>query len=208
MKIKIIAIFFCFIFLLSTTRVFAKVTLYLQNGNIAINSEQNVLGISSQLLALIPNKNKLNVSILNQEIDKLVVFKESEGTEIESEDGVLVITSGDAKAQTNLPVFVEQKDGKIYIGQNTNAQVLNLLPSDAKKAIEDSKKTIDKIPIRLTLRENNAEIVYEYSKEQEEKLFGFIPLSTKITTTVSAKTGEVHSEGSSWVLDFIKKIFA
>lgn len=225
MKIKIILI--AIFFLISANTTFAKTTLYLEKDKAVLTSEQDVLGINSEsqttesvnqkttietvdeLLAIIPSKNKLTVSSIGtnavnlgkQEIDKLVLVEDKEGTEIENKGGLIVITSGDTQAETNLPLAVKQKDGKIYVSKNNNMQVLNILPSDARKVIEGT-------PVKLVLKEDKAQLVYEYTKEDNNKLFGLIPLSTKITTTVSTETGEVNSKSTSWVFDFLKKLFA
>lgn len=226
MKLKIII--FVLVFLASSNKVFAKTTLYLQKDSAVLTSEIDVLGINTdsaiveeeatqkttidaidQLLSVIPTKNKLTVSSIStqavdlgkQEIDKLVLVENEKVTELENKDGLIVITSGDTQAETDLPLVVKQKDGKIFVSKNNNVQVLNLLPSDARKLIEGA-------PVRFVLKEDKAQLVYEYTKEDNNKLFGLIPLTTKVTTTVSAQTGKVHSQSSSWVFDFLKKLLA
>lgn len=214
---------------------FAKTSLVLENGTLTKISTPDVLGVSSdgensvetasessivdsidELLSLIPTQDKLTVSFIGnkarefgkEEIDKLVVVEDEEGTEIKSSDGLLVIKSGVSEAQTQLPIVVTQEDGKIYIARNNNKTLLNLLPSDAQKAIDDVKKTTDGVPIRFELKENGAEIVYEYIKEEDQKVLGLVPVKTTITTVVSAQSGEVNTTTSSWFSDLLKKLFA
>ncbi|MBI2028940.1 hypothetical protein HYT02_00840 [Candidatus Gottesmanbacteria bacterium] len=218
MKIKII-LFVIFFLISSVNTVLAKTTLYLDKDKAVLTSEQDVLGINSEnqgiepatqkttvetvdeLLSIIPTKNKLTISSIGAQVDKLVIVENEENAQLESENGLIVITSNDSQAETSLPIAVKREDGKIYVSKNDSARVLNLLPSDARKLIEDA-------PVRLILKENNAQLVYEYTKEENNKLFGLIPLNTKITTTISTQTGEVHSQSSSWIFDFLKKLLA
>ncbi len=232
-KITILLILFIAIFVF-TEKTYAKTTFVLKEGTLTKISNPDVLGVSSdsldsnvsasgssvietvdQLLALIPTQNKLTVSLIGskaveagkQEIDRLVVIEGEEGTEFESNQGLIIIRSDNIEAETDLPVIVKQEDGKIYITQNNNQTILNLLPSDARKAIEDVKKTTEGIPVKFELKESGAEIVYEYTKEEDQKLLGIIPIKTTVTTIVSAQSGEVSTESSLWFADLLKKLF-
>lgn len=211
--------------------VWAKTVMIVEPGNITINHEEQVLGISSDN-EMVPAENRptllnlaekvLTVSLAKgklligftrdgdvnqgvQEVDELVVKKAEDSINVMTENGKVLLKEKLSEVSTTLPLIIKQSVGQFLVQTPTGQKIISYYPKDV---IEKLQKTgvleINNLPVKLELKEDGTRLVYVLSQEKAQKLFGLIPLKTNITTTVSAQTGEIESQFSPWYSKFLR----
>lgn len=206
--------------------VSAKTIMEVKPDNINIYEEPQVLGIENGQTEEKPLPTSLNFveRILNiavsgkkllvgftgnqgsQEVDEVLVKDgNNKNISVSGENGKILIREKLGEAATTLPILVKQAAGQILAQTPEGQKIISYTP---QQAITEIEKAVginpSKIPVKLELKDDGVKLVYLIHQKKEQKLFGLIPISADITTTVSAQTGEVESKTSSWIYKFLK----
>ncbi len=165
------------------------------------NIDSGSLNISEKLLKVVQKGEKLVVEFFDnsvgvQEVDEVSVNNQKSGQyRIVNEASTLFIKDNIAKAKTSLPLIVRQASGQLYAQTNGGDKLVALLPDQVQKII----KQVGGLPVVFELKDDQAKLVYTFTKGEKKKFLGIIPIYTEVTTTISADTGEVK-KSLSWKL--------
>lgn len=207
------------LFLISAKVSFAKTIMEVNNNSVTVYEEEQVLGATSdqpeqinspktvlntlgRLINIGVLKDKLKVSFRsgsegNQDVDEISVTDiKNNIIKIIPADKKLVIKQNLAKAETELPLMVEQQTGKIIADTGAVNKVLNLLPMDVVDKLNN-------VPVTLELKGNGIKLEYVVKQTKQKKIFGIIPVSANVTTTISAETGEITNKFTPGIVKFL-----
>ncbi len=119
--------------------------------------------------------------------------KDTEDVEIASGSGrMMKIKKGEVEAETELPISVDLKTNELSV----NGKTVTVLPDQAVRNAFASGSAVAKTKIELKSR--GQETVYEITREEKKKLFGFFDFTFDKSSVVSADTGEVLENTQAW----------
>ena len=215
------------------SEVSAKTVMEVKPDNIIIYEDKPVLGIESDLteeqqatpislniaekiLNIAVSGKKLLVAFTQNKDDRgsqavdavLVKDNGSKNIQISAENEKVLIKEKFTQALTSLPLMIKQEAGQILAQTPSGAKLISYTPQDAIAEIEKATGVdFSKIPVKLELKDEGVRLVYVFTEKKDKKLFGLIPITADITTTVSAQTGEVESKSSPWFYQILKSLF-
>ena len=112
-----------------------------------------------------------------------------------------------AYAYTNLPILIKQATGQLLASTSLGDKLVFYKPEAIIEKLQKEKIIPQgEIPVKLELKEEGAKLVYEITETKDKKLFGIIPISTNVKTTVSAQTGKIDNKISPWFYRLLQKL--
>lgn len=149
-----------------------------------------------------------------REAEELEDELEDDEIEIASRDGEMEIEHNAVRARVNFPLSVDPTTRQLTVTTPAGIKTVAVLPDAAlvrllasgllsdiasgsaeQQVATDSGMTAGSF--ELTLEGNH--LVYEVQGTKQHRLFGFIPMTTPRTVTVSALTGDVVSQTQTWL---------
>lgn len=128
------------------------------------------------------------IRIKNTENDR-----DTEDVEIASGSGrMMKLKKGKVEAETELPISVDLKTNELSV----NGKTVTVLPDQAVRNAFASGSAVAKTKVELKTR--GQETVYEISREEKKKLFGFFDFTFDKSSLVSADTGKVLENTQAW----------
>lgn len=134
-----------------------------------------------------------------------------------------IIERLNTQALTDLPLSVDLETNELTITTSAGERVVTVLPDQAVQNMlaanvidkiggqalvnlvrQGGVETLDQV---IQLSEQNGVPIYEITGVKDHRLLGFFPVTTDVTVTVSAETGEVVDTDQSF-LDTIVDIFS
>ena len=134
-----------------------------------------------------------------------------------------IIERLNTQALTDLPLSVNLETNELIVTTSIGERTVTILPDQAVQNMlaanvidrmsgqelvslvqQGGIETLDQV---IQLSEQNGIPIYEIEGIKEHRLLGFIPVTTDVTVTVSAETGEVIDTNQSF-LDTIVDIFS
>lgn len=153
------------------------------------------------------------------EILKIDERLNSSGIKVATEGGKLMLARNNIGAVSNFPFQINLDTNELIASTSAGTKVLTILPDQAVTnmlaANVISKLTSNQISNQtlsgnltsvkdiVTLGERNGLPVYEISGLKEQKLLGFIPVSTETKIFVSAETGQPVAKEQSLLANII-----
>src|SRR3989344_2017278 len=153
-----------------------------------------------------------------REVEELEQELEDEEIEIASRDGEMEIEHNAVRARVNYPLSIDPSTRQLTVTTPAGIKTVAILPDAAlvrllasgmlseiasmsaeQQVATDSGMT--SIQFELTLEGNH--LVYEVQGIKQHRLFGFIPVITPRTVSVSALTGDVVSQTQTWLSGLI-----
>jgi hypothetical protein len=123
------------------------------------------------------------------------------GAKISTNSGQVIIEGPKFKADTKLPLAVNLTQKKFVASTSAGPRVVNTLPDQAIEAIL-ARKILSKTT-STNLDESNGELVYKIVGTKDFKVLGFIPVIVPVNANVSAETGNLLSEDTSFLSDLL-----
>ena len=161
-------------------------------------------------------KEKTEIQIEREEVEAPETI-EDDTLEIETEDGVVKVASGEAenelevehggvKAKTEFPLSVDPVTKQLTVTTPGGVKNVSVLPEKALSVISelglvDSATNASKLKMKF----ENGQLVYKIEGTKKKKLFGIIPFTVKQDAVVSAETGAMISKSE---LTFFEKIMS
>lgn len=141
------------------------------------------------------------------EIIKIDERFEQDRIKIATESGRLVISRNATFALTDLPISIDLETNELKVTTPAGERVVAILPDQAVKNMlaanifdrlnnqtvidEATSGALTAVANAIQLGERNGLPIYEIRGLRDQRLLGFIPVTTAVSTTVSASTGEV-----------------
>lgn len=154
-----------------------------------------------------------------QELFKIKERLDKTGIKVATEGGKLLLVRGSVGALSNFPVQIDLNNNQLIASTSAGARVLTVLPDVAvqnliaanvisklgapfiREAVQSGQVTSVKDVV--TLGEKNGVPVYEVLGLREQKLLGFIPITTQVRAVVSAETGQLVSTEQSLLAQLV-----
>ncbi|TSC86613.1 MAG: Uncharacterized protein G01um10147_825 [Microgenomates group bacterium Gr01-1014_7] len=153
------------------------------------------------------------------ELFKITERLDKTGIKIATEGGKLLVARGAVGALSNFPLQVDLNTNQLIASTSAGARVLTTLPDQAvqnmlaanvisrlgpqavaKGVLQGSVTSVSDI---IALGEQNGVPVYEILGLRDQRLLGFIPVTTQVKVTVSAQTGQLISTQQSVLANII-----
>ena len=145
------------------------------------------------------------VEIEDEDLEELEQEIEDSGIKVATESGRIKF-GGNQNAITNFPLSINPTTNELIVTTPAGEKIVTILPDQAianllatniVNVIEASESagTSTAASIELTVRDGK--VVYEIDGKKKSRLFGFIPVDTKIKAFVSAETGNVVAKQES-----------
>lgn len=114
-------------------------------------------------------------------------------------NGMVTLVNNGINIQTEFPVVIDPKSQTIAIKTSSGVTIINTLPSQALGNIKNTDKptTVQ----TAVLGAQNGETYYDISGLQRGKLFGFIPVTSKVETKINTQDGAKISVSKPWYLN-------
>lgn len=142
---------------------------------------------------------------------------DDERIDVSSDDGHLAIEHNAVRARVNFPLSIDPVTHELIVTTPEGEKTVSVLPDAAvqrllasgfltRVASDSAVPTASGSAVlsaAMELKLHNGNLVYEVQGQKEHKLFGFIPVATARTVTVSALTGEMLSQTQSWLSSFL-----
>lgn len=229
-KIKAaISILILFSFLTFPQKAHAKTVLYVEQNNLSIYNDgsfdfaqdKQVLGLSTlnlsqKILKIDKDQNGLSVGITqengevlgNQALDEIIVKNEAGNfLKVVGDRGKLLLQEKLVQVATNLPILIKQSTGQLLASTSVGDKLISYTPEAVIKKLQQEKiLPRGEIPVKLELKEEGARLVYQITETKNKKLFGFIPVTANVTTTVSAETGKIDNQISPWFYQLLQRL--
>ncbi len=141
------------------------------------------------------------------EIIKIDERLEQDRLKIATESGRLVISRNATFALTDLPISIDLETNELKVTTPAGERVVAILPDQAVQNMlaanvfdrlnhqtivdEATSGALTSVAEAIRLGEKNGIPIYEIRGLRDQRLLGFIPVTTAVNTTVSAATGEV-----------------
>lgn len=135
---------------------------------------------------------------------------EDEEIAIASRDGEMEIEHNAVRARVDFPLSVDSATKQLTVTTPAGIKTVAVLPDEALvrlfasgllSDIASDSATTATPSFELALEDNH--LVYEVQGTKQHQLFGFIPVATPRTVTVSALTGDVVSQTQTWLSGLI-----
>lgn len=143
---------------------------------------------------------------------------EDDEVEIASRDGEMEIEHNAVRARVNFPLSIDPLTRQLTVTTPAGIKTVAVLPdaalvrllasgllSDIASGSTEPQVATDSAAtsgsFELTLEGNH--LVYEVHGTKQHRLFGFIPVTTPRTVTVSALTGDIVSQTQTWLSGFV-----
>lgn len=137
----------------------------------------------------------------DDEIFKIVERADKSGIKISTEGAKLVVSSNNVGAVSAFPVQINLSTNELIASTSAGPKVLTVLPDAAVSNIIAAKiisRALSQVDSGIvSLGEKNGLPAYEINGIKDHKLIGFIPLSTKVKSFVSAIDGTVLAKEQS-----------
>lgn len=172
----------------------SKTKIEIQKGpvQLKIDRENGVLKIKSKNEKgeefELETKNDEKIKIKNKDMKR-----EREDIEIASGSGQSVkFKKNGIEAETKFPISVDLKTNELVV----NGKTVTVLPDQAlKNAFASGSATAN---TKVELKSRGQETVYEISREEKKKLFGFFDFTFDKSSVVSSSTGMVLERNQTW----------
>lgn len=233
-KIKTaISVLILFSFLIFPQKTYARTILYVEPSQLYFYNDQQVLGVatdepntqeddfsllnySQKILKIDKGQEGLLVNITeengevlgSQTLDEVVVKNEGDNfLKVVEEKGKILLQEKLVSVTTNLPILIKQSTGQLLASTSLGDKLVFYKPQTIIEKLQKEKIIPQgEIPVKLELKEEGAKLVYEITETKDKKLFGIIPITTNVTTTVSAQTGELDNKISPWFYRLLQKL--
>lgn len=146
------------------------------------------------------------VDVPEQELFKIDDRLNSSGIKVATDGGKLIIAKNNIGAVSNFPFQIDLDSNQLIASTSAGVRVLTILPDQAVQNLIaanvisklDAADLVNQVQLGnvtsvqdvIALGERNGLPVYEVNGIKEQKLLGFIPVSTEAKVFVSAETGE------------------
>lgn len=136
------------------------------------------------------------------------------GLKITTANNRFIVTRGQFQAQTDFPLSINLATNELTVATPAGEKVVAVLPDQAvqnmiaagifdrigTQPVIDQATTSAQIDTAgvITLAQQNGVPVYEILGLRNQRLLGFIPITTKVETVVSAETGNVLETNQSF----------
>ena len=157
-----------------------------------------------------------------QELFKIEDRLNKTGIKIATEGGKLVVARNNVGALSNFPLQVDLNTNQLIASTSAGSKILTVLPDQAVQNmlaaniisrldpafLQQAAKSGDLTSISgvITLGERNGLPVYEIVGLRDQRLLGFIPVTTPVKVIVSAETGQTVTQEQSLlsnIIDFL-----
>jgi len=157
-----------------------------------------------------------------QELFKIEDRLNKTGIKIATEGGKLVVARNNVGALSNFPLQVDLNTNQLIASTSAGSKILTVLPDQAVQNmlaanvisrldpvfLQQAAKSGDLTSISgvITLGERNGLPVYEIAGLRDQRLLGFIPVTTPVKVIVSAETGQTVTQEQSLlsnIIDFL-----
>lgn len=176
----------------------------LKLGNLRIETKKE----DGKLVTKIKNEKDEDVEATKDVEEKLhdlaEMSLEEEDVEISTDSAKPTFTQKGTTVSTNFPLSVNPTTGQLTVTTPAGQKVVAVLPSEAIQGILDS--AIGTTINQVELEEEGGTLVYKVKGAKTQKLFGFIPITTQIQTTVSAENGDLLKTDQSAFEKFVDLI--
>lgn len=110
----------------------------------------------------------------------------------------IVLDNEDIDIESDFPVSVDVKNKKVFVKVASGSEELKVLPSEALKRVENRDKP--DIVKTATLKQEGNLVIFEIVGTRVAKLFGIIPVTVDLTTTLDSQNGTVVSVNNPWFI--------
>lgn len=138
-----------------------------------------------------------------QELLKIVDRIDKAGIKVATEGGKLLLQRNSVAALTNFPLQIDLNTNQLIASTSAGPRVLTVLPDQAianmlaANIIATDSSSLTSVADVVRLAEQNGAPVYQINGIRNQKLLGFIPVTTRVSVTVSAETGELVTQEQS-----------
>jgi len=122
-----------------------------------------------------------------------------------SQNGTITINNNGVIVQTQYPVEIDPVNKTLAIKTPSGITIINTLPTQALNGLpaQDKPTTIDSVKLQL----QGTTPVYQTMGVQKRYLFGVIPVSANISSTVSAQDGTLLDSQTPWFFNSLGFLF-
>lgn len=154
-----------------------------------------------------------------QELFKIEDRLDKAGIKVATEGGKLVVARNNVGAISNFPIQVDLNTNQLVASTSAGPRTLTTLPDQAiqnliaanvisrldPSILQQAAQTggLTSVSEVVALGERNGVPIYEINGLRDQKLFGFIPVTTAITVVVSAETGQTVTQAQSLLSSII-----
>lgn len=148
--------------------------------------------------------------VSEQELFKIEGRLDRAGIKVATEGGKLVVARGEIGALSNFPLQVDLNTNQLIASSSAGSKTLTVLPDQAVQnmlatnvisrldptLLQQAAQTggLTSVSGVITLGERNGVPVYEIAGLRDQRLLGFIPITTPIKVIVSAETGQTVAQ--------------
>lgn len=151
--------------------------------NVKFNLEKH----GTRLVIKIKDEAGHETELGEKETEKVENELEKKDIKVATSSAGLVVTKNQTSATTNFPVSVDLATSQLQVTTPQGQQTLTVLPDQAVANILGNQISTAS-EVELTL-ENNT-LAYKIKGLKDKRLFGIIPVTTAVETTVSAQNGQ------------------
>ena len=157
-----------------------------------------------------------------QELFKIEDRLDKTGIKVATEGGKLVVLRSSVGAVASFPIQVDLSTNQLIASTSAGPRILTTLPDQAvqnlltanvisrldPQVLQQAAKTggLTSVSDIIALGERNGVAVYEIAGLRDQRLFGFISVTTPIKVVVSAETGQTVTQEQSLlstIIDFL-----
>lgn len=146
------------------------------------------------------------------ELLKIVDRVDKLGIKVATTGGQLILERNNVRALANFPLQIDLATNQLVASTSAGTKVLTVLPDQAIANMLAAKvisglgpkffqatdsSSLTSVADVVKLAEQNGVPVYQINGVRNQNLLGFIPVTTQVTVTVSAETGELVTQEQS-----------
>ena len=133
------------------------------------------------------------------------MLKDKNISVIKNKNNTITLKHNKITVTIPFPVIAQSENKTIQVITSKGTKTIKHLPEDvAKKLVKD--KVMDTMVTTMTMEEQNGVLVYVASGKKTHKVLRIFNMENPVTVKVSAETGAVVSETTSFALSFAKKL--
>ena len=144
------------------------------------------------------------------ELFKIEERLDKTGIKIATAQGEILVVRGGVGAQTGFPVQIDLSTNELIASTSAGPRVLTTLPDQAVQNLIAANvisrlgpNNLAGVSDIISLAERNGIPVYEINGLRDQKLLGFIPVTTSIKVFVSAEDGQIVSQEKSLLTSLV-----